>query len=75
MKEFADGIGPAKGLIERNPEITQWAHAAGLTVTPYTFRSASTGRFKDAREEMRHFLFDYGVDALFTDNPDLFPRQ
>jgi len=75
VKEFADGIGPAKGLIERNPEITQWAHAAGLTVTPYTFRSTSTGRFKDAREEMRHFLFDYGVDALFTDNPDLFPRQ
>jgi len=74
VKEFADGIGPAKGLIERNPEITQWAHAAGLTVTPYTFRSSSTGRFKDAREEMRHFLFDYGVDAVFTDNPDLFPR-
>src|SRR4030095_9413811 len=52
VKEFADGIGPAKALIERNPEITRWAHDAGLTVTPYTFRSASTGRFKDAREEM-----------------------
>jgi len=74
VKEFADGIGPAKGLIERNPEIVKWAHGAGLTVTPYTFRSASTGRFKDAREEMRHFLFEYGVDAVFTDNPDLFPR-
>ena len=75
VKEFADGIGPAKVLIERNPDITRWAHDAGLSVTPYTFRSASTGRFKDAREEMRHFLFDYGVDAVFTDNPDLFPRQ
>jgi glycerophosphoryl diester phosphodiesterase len=75
VKEFADGIGPAKGLIERNSEITRWARDAGLTVTPYTFRSASTGRYKDAREEMRHFLFDYGVDAVFTDNPDLFPRQ
>jgi glycerophosphoryl diester phosphodiesterase len=74
VKEFADGIGPAKGLIERQPEIVKWAHGAGLTVTPYTFRSASTGRFKDVREEMRHFLFDYGVDALFTDNPDMFPR-
>lgn len=74
VKEFADGIGPMKGLIERNPEIVKWAHDAGLTVTPYTFRSASTGRFKDAREEMRHFLFDYGVDAVFTDNPDMFPR-
>jgi glycerophosphoryl diester phosphodiesterase len=75
VKEFADGVGPAKGLIERNPEIARWARDAGLTVTPWTFRSASTGRYKDAREEMRHFLFDYGVDAVFTDNPDLFPRS
>jgi glycerophosphoryl diester phosphodiesterase len=75
VKEFADGIGPAKGLIERNPEIMRWARDAGVTVTPYTFRSASTGRFKDAREEMRHFLFEYGVDAVFTDNPDMFPRS
>ncbi len=73
-KEFASGIGPSKTLIERNPEIVKWAHEAGLTVTPYTFRSASTGRFKDVREEMRHFLVNYGVDAVFTDNPDLFPR-
>ncbi|MGH9936865.1 MAG: glycerophosphodiester phosphodiesterase family protein [Blastocatellia bacterium] len=75
VKEFAAGIGPAKGLIDRNPEIVKWAREAGLTVTPYTFRSSSTGRFKDAREEMRHFLFDYGVDAVFTDNPDMFPRS
>jgi glycerophosphoryl diester phosphodiesterase len=75
IKEFADGVGPVKGLVEQTPEITRWAHDAGLTVTPWTFRSASTGRYKDAREEMRYFLFDYGVDAVFTDNPDLFPRQ
>jgi len=75
VKDFATGIGPAKGLIERNPEIVKWAREAGLTVTPYTFRSASTRRFKDVREEMRHFLFEYGVDAVFTDNPDLFPRS
>jgi glycerophosphoryl diester phosphodiesterase len=74
VKEFSAGIGPSKGLIERNPEIVKWAHDAGLTVTPYTFRSASTGKFKDVRDEMRHFLFNYGVDAVFTDNPDMFPR-
>ncbi|HKQ72295.1 MAG TPA: glycerophosphodiester phosphodiesterase family protein [Blastocatellia bacterium] len=74
VKEFAAGIGPSKRLIELKPEIVKWAHEAGLTVTPYTFRSASTGKFKDVREEMRHFLFDYGVDAVFTDNPDMFPR-
>jgi glycerophosphoryl diester phosphodiesterase len=26
------------------------------------------------QEEMKHFLFTLGVDELFTDNPDMFPR-
>lgn len=74
-KKFADGIGPSKTLIEAEPKIVQWAHELGLTVTPYTFRSAAVGKkYKDVREEMRQFLFTYGVDALFTDNPDQFPR-
>lgn len=75
IKGFADGIGPNKGLIEREPKLVAWAHAVGLTVTPYTFRSGATGRYKDVREEMTQFLFTFGVDALFTDNPDQFPRQ
>jgi glycerophosphoryl diester phosphodiesterase len=62
---FATGIGPAKRLLAGRPDIIRNAHAAGLTVTPYTFRS---------RDEMRHFLYVLGVDALFTDNPDQFPR-
>jgi glycerophosphoryl diester phosphodiesterase len=24
---------------------------------------------------MAKFLYDYGVDAVFTDNPDQFPRK
>jgi glycerophosphoryl diester phosphodiesterase len=72
---FATGIGPAKRLIDGRAEIVRWAHDAGLTVTPYTFRSADTGRFPDVRAEMRYFLFDLGVDAVFTDNPDQFPRN
>lgn len=75
VKEFANGIGPAKGLIEREPQLVTWAHAAGLTVTPYTFRSSNTGKYKDVREEMNQFLYTFGVDALFTDNPDQFPRR
>jgi glycerophosphoryl diester phosphodiesterase len=75
VKEFADGIGPAKGLIDREPLIVKWAHDAGLSVTPFTFRSSSTGRFKDVREEMEYFLYQLGVDSVFTDNPDQFPRQ
>ena len=72
MKKFASGIGPAKALLDR-AVVTQ-AHAAGLSVTPYTFRSSNTGQFKTVKEEMSYYLYELGVDALFTDNPDLFPR-
>jgi glycerophosphoryl diester phosphodiesterase len=71
-KQFASGIGPAKALIDSSL-VTQ-AHALGLSVTPYTFRSSNPGRFKNVREEMSYYLYDLGVDALFTDNPDMFPR-
>ena len=71
-KLFAIGIGPAKALLGKN--LVRQAHDLGLSVTPYTFRSSNTGRFKTVRQEMSHYLYDLGVDALFTDNPDLFPR-
>jgi glycerophosphoryl diester phosphodiesterase len=72
---FATGIGPSKLLLDGRPEIVQMAHDAGLTVTPYTFttRGPKT-RFADVGAEMRYYLVDLGVDALFTDNPDKFPR-
>ena len=66
------GIGPAKALVDKS--LVMQAHALGLSVTPYTFRSSNTGRFKTVREEMSYYLYSLGVDALFTDNPDLFPR-
>jgi glycerophosphoryl diester phosphodiesterase len=72
-KQFATGIGPAKALVDKT--LVMQAHALGLTVTPYTFRSSNTGRFKTVREEMNFYLYDLGVDAVFTDNPDMFPRE
>lgn len=71
-KQFATGIGPAKALVDKS--LVMQAHALGLSVTPYTFRSSNTGRFNNVREEMSYYLYRLGVDALFTDNPDLFPR-
>lgn len=73
---FATGIGPSKILLEGQPGIVRVAHDAGLTVTPYTFttRGAPT-RFGDVGAEMRHYLTELNVDALFTDNPDRFPRD
>ncbi len=71
---FATGIGPAKALIDADATLVSRAHAAGLTVVPYTFRASAPGGFKSVTEEMSHFLVVAGVDGLFTDNPDLFPR-
>ena len=75
IREFATGIGPAKALIAADPTVVPRAHAAGLTVTPYTFRSADPRAAATVKEEMATFLYRHGVDALFTDNPDLFPRR
>lgn len=77
LTRFVTGVAPHKSILQRRPEIVGWAHQAGLTVTPWTFRStgARNPAFPDVRAEMHHFLYEIGVDALFTDNPDLFPRQ
>ncbi len=75
VRQFATGIGPDKNLLLQDPDAVGRAHALGLTVTVYTFRSTDTGRFPDVRSEMAHFLYKLGVDAVFTDNPDQFPRQ
>lgn len=76
VARFATGIGPNKLLLDERPAIVQAARQAGLTITPYTFTSRGpVTRFADVRDEMRYYLFDLGVDAVFTDNPDRFPRD
>ena len=69
---IVSGFGPDKGIVRNNPAFVEWAHAAGLTVTPYTFRAQDP---TDVKAEMAYFLYELGVDGLFTDNPDLFPRR
>ncbi len=76
-KGSVQGFGPAKNIVLRNPDFVKWAHAEGMTVTPYTFRASDALKagFNDVAEEMAHYLYKLGVDALFTDNPDKFPRR
>ena len=77
IARFATGIGPAKALLDGRPELVRAARTAGLTVTPYTFttRGVVPPRFRDVADEMRYYLSELDVDALFTDNPDHFPRN
>ena len=76
-KGIVQGFGPAKNIVSRNPDFVKWAHAEGMSVTPYTFRSSDAAKsgFKDVTDEMSQYLYKFGVDALFTDNPDKFPRK
>jgi glycerophosphoryl diester phosphodiesterase len=79
---YADGIGPFKRLIVPESDdktlkspttLVADAHAAGLLVHPYTFRSEAQYLAKDYAEdpaaEYRQFL-GLGIDGLFSDFPD-----
>jgi glycerophosphoryl diester phosphodiesterase len=91
LARFVDGIGPDKNqVIPRNPDGTLGAssglvgaaHAAGLTVHPYTFRAENqflpadfrTGTdpnaYGRAIDEQIAFLRT-GIDGLFTDQADI----
>lgn len=73
---FATDLGPNKRILEEKPEITAWARDAGLTVTVWTVSSLPQKTATPAiSAEMRRLLYDLGADALFTDNPDQFPRR
>ncbi len=74
ISEFATGIGPTRSLLIEHPDAVDLAHEAGLTVIPWTFGARGPDGFTSAVDEMAHFLFELGVDGLFTNNPDLFPR-
>jgi glycerophosphoryl diester phosphodiesterase len=72
IAQYADGIGPNKSIIEKNPDYVDWAHELGLLVHPYTFRADSLPRkYGSLEEEIETFFFDYGVDGVFTDHPDV----
>ncbi|HEX7797465.1 MAG TPA: glycerophosphodiester phosphodiesterase family protein [Vicinamibacterales bacterium] len=74
LATFATGIAPEKHVIARHPDMVGRAHALGLTVTSWTFRADEKTEYASVRDEMSQYLFKWGIDALFTNNPDQFPR-
>jgi glycerophosphoryl diester phosphodiesterase len=75
LAKFASGIAPEKYVIARHPEMVKMAHDAGLTVTSWTFRADEKTSYPSVRDEMAYFLYTLGIDALFTNHPDQFPRR
>ena len=72
---WATGIAPNKAIVDTMPTLVAMAHAAKMDVTLWTFRAAQPGKYPTVTDEMKYFLYTLGVDAVFTDNPDLFPRK
>ncbi|MHC1789554.1 glycerophosphodiester phosphodiesterase [Solidesulfovibrio sp.] len=82
IARFAQGIGPWKRLlITENPDktlaapntVVADAHAAGLTVHPYTFRNEARYLAPDyAGDPIKEYLqfYELGVDGVFSDFPD-----
>ena len=59
MKAFATGLSPEKTIVANRPEVVARIKAAGLVITPYTFRSTAVATgFADVGAEMSHFLTD-----------------
>src|SRR4029450_2586214 len=69
LAKFATGIAPEKFVIARHPEMVKAAHDAGLTVTSWTFKADEKTQYPSVRDEMAHFLYDLGIDALLTHHP------
>lgn len=71
VAKIADGVGPSKSIIEKNPAFVRWAHDAGLAVHPYTIRTDDVPKkYTDSDGELAAFYTQYGVDGVFTDFPD-----
>jgi glycerophosphoryl diester phosphodiesterase len=70
VKAFATGLSPEKTILRDHPDLVARARAAGLLVTPYTFRAAAVSGYPNVRAEMAHYLTAIGVDGVITDNPD-----
>lgn len=64
VKTFATGISPALQILDRVPDLAANAHAAGLTVVPYTFSvRPKKDPYPDAPPEWRKMI-DESMKAL-----------
>jgi len=82
IAEYADAIGPWKSMLINDQStstdliissMVNDAHAVGMKVHPYTFRSdeGQIPQYADSFEQLLDlFLYKVGVDGIFTDFPD-----
>lgn len=72
---YAWGLGPTLVLLRADPTRVPAAHTLGLKLHPYTVSEPNLPPDFDSLEAYTEYLlYDLGVDGLFTNNPDVFPR-
>ena len=72
VAKYANGIGPDKNLIEKNPDLVVWAHGFGLVVHPYTIRvDERPAKYATTKDELRQLFGVYKIDGVFIDFPDV----
>lgn len=73
---YAQGLGPAIAILRGDPTRVHKAHELGLQLHPYTVSEANRPTdFADLEAYTSYLLYDLGVDGVFTNNPDVFPRK
>ncbi len=75
VKTFATGIAPAYQIVDRIPDLVAQAHAAGLTVVPYTFAlRPKQDPYPDAPADLRRSI-DESLRTLPTTREELRARM
>lgn len=74
LAPLVQGIGPDLSSVIANGKVTELvknAHAAGLAVHPYTFRTDALPRYARTPDDLLRLLFtEAKIDGLFTDFTD-----
>ena len=77
-KGIVQGFGPTKSIVLREPGLREVGarrrHVSDAVHVPLIGRRRNPDS-RTSTEEMSHYLYKLGVDALFTDNPDKFPQE
>lgn len=67
---YADGIGPSLELLE-NPSLMTNAKKHNLVTHAYTLRKDQLDNEQSFEAFIEKVLYQYGVDGVFTDHPDI----
>ena len=75
VAKYADGIGPVASMLLEDRSRVAAAHTRGLRVHVWFLDKSLPGQFASQSQLDTFLLYECGVDGLFCDRPDQFPRR